>query len=241
MAEHDLGPTERAWARQAARAVQSAVPASLSIVLDLIAVVAGHKPAALIQSAGDLAAVSCLPRPLRAGHTVEAHPHWLVPEESAGLPDWYTGALLSLRTSTTVHIFSPAQTPFVPPTSAAAEAALLAYPLCCVAEFYRRRRLHHLVAAKRIRHFAGPDTAKATAYVMSEVMLAPSSAAERAAHAAAINFVLAPYTGVAMCRVCVADVSSPARRMSNVYRAFTQAAGIEDLLSPGARILSSGN
>ncbi len=241
MADHDLGHAERAWARQAARAVQSADTADLTIVLDLIAVVAGQKPAALIQSSADHASVSRLPSRLLTSHTVEAHPHWLVPEETAGLPDWYTGALLSLRISTTVHIFSPAQAPFVPPTSAAAEAALLAYPPCCVAEFYRRRRLHHLLAAKRIRHFAGPDTAKATAYVMSEVMLAPSSAAERAAHAASMNFVLAPHTGVAMCRACAADMGSPARRMSRAYRTFAQAAGIEDLLSPGAGILSSGN
>ncbi len=244
MAEHDLEHSELAWARQAARAIlsQSVDTADLSIVLDLVAVIAGHKPVALIQSADDLEVVSRLPRPVLASHAVETHPYWLVPEETTGLPDWYARAMGRLRAMTTVHIFaSAAGMPFVPPSSVAAEAALLAYPLCCVAEFYRRRRLHHLVAAKRIRHFAGPDIAKATAYVMSEVMLAPSSAAERAAHAAAINYVLAPYTGVAMCRVCVADVSSPARCLSNAYRAFAQAAGIEDLLSPGAGILSSGN
>ena len=216
------------------------VPGLAGFALDLLAVFAGHKCSALT----DMDEVSerrwlALAEDLPPYATVTCR-FWVVEEEIAGLPGWYGDEVVAARARTTVRLVWAAdrKLPAVPPARAAAEAELLSYPVCCVRDYYRRRRLYHRFMGKRIRHFAGTDETRARTYVASEVALSPATAGERAAFAAATNSVLAPFTGIAMCRTCAVTANSPARRLSAAYAELAELSGLVDLLPAEGTILS---
>ena len=212
-------------------------------MLDLMAVFTGRKRSALVLPA-DLAgsqwpAIGSILPP----HESRILRHWVVKEEIAGLPDWYAAELRASRQNASVRlVWKPAAaTRDVAPTSAAAEADLLSYPRCCVRAYYRRRRLYHRFMVKRVRQFAGTDEVKARDLVAAEVTYAPATAGERTAFAVATAFVLAPFTTLAMCPSCAASADSPARRISAAYQGLAADAGLTDLLSADAGILSARN
>ena len=201
-------------------------------LLDVAAVRAGIKQAALFESSeaneswwlgaqttlADMSLRVCL------------HPHWVVAEEMVGLPAWYREQLIELRNATNIRIVQRVGADTrLPPRKATDEAQLLGYPLCCVHEFYRRCRLMHLFMVKRICHFAGTDKTARRRYVAAEVMLNPSTAAERAAVRAATSVKLAPLTHVAMCRSCAETAKSPAKMHAQQYHDLARRTGLADL------------
>ena len=112
----------------------------------------------------------------------------------------------------------------------ATEAAALGYPQCCVREFNRQQRLLHLITLRMIARQAGHDEARMRRLVEAQVMLAPRSPAETRALALATRATFAPFMSVAMCRACVSDGDSPARRLSTRFRDLAIESGFDRFL-----------
>jgi hypothetical protein len=122
--------------------------------LDLLAVASGMKPVALVgcgyETGAWLASVAELARGCGLAVRRGGMP-WLVEEELAGLPGWYAGPLhrswagadmLAVSEPGSAARFGDAPVML----TGEAEAELLSYPVCCVAEHHaRRRRLHELM------------------------------------------------------------------------------------------------
>jgi len=105
--------------------------------------------------------------------------------------------------------------------TAAEEAALLSYPLCCVEAHHRRT----LEIEKLHIEWAGEDIERAARLIAAGLEPRPQAAADWARLEALVATTHAACTSVAMCAACIADHDGAAARMSRRYRDLARAAG----------------
>jgi hypothetical protein len=182
--------------------------------LDLLAVAAGEKPLCLLanESAAALAAATGLPsRAVR-------------PWSPAGIvPDWYEAARRRLRrlvlaVARDEDTLDRAQALSVRGRiGAEEEAAILGYPLCCVAQHHARAlALENLVAAMAAR---GGDAAQAARLIAAGIDPTPLTQSEWERYAALAAAAPLPLSGIVPCEACAADPLSPARAIEARYAA----------------------
>jgi hypothetical protein len=189
---------------------------------DLLALFAGIKPVCLL-GRGEAASASLLRVAADAAlPMVEGAP--LAP--AGELPDWYLAAWARRRQPAVIYVCrddATAQRAALAAqgrVSAADEAALLGYPLCCVAQHHRQAlALERLIAAMTERMAEG-DQARMARLIATGAEPLPSTAAEWACYERLTAIAPAPFTSVNMCDACVAAADSPARRLSRRYRAL---------------------
>ena len=219
--------------RQSPRAVPGPEQAhAAQEALDVVAAMAGLKPLALLGQGvnwpgwhEDVAEIAA-----DCGATAAAGGMWIVPGDVHGLPDWYTGSLLAARRGqSTLLVHWDTELGLPQPgrdglarISQAAEARLLGYPPCCVADHHASQRACHRLRADIIHRQAGGDDVQMRRLAESEVVLRPHTPEDRARWRTATRCVPAPFTSVNMCPACAADAASPARTLSLEYRRLAQ-------------------
>ena len=203
--------------------------------LDVVAALAGLKPLALLGQGVDWPgwrdgvaeiAADC-------GATAATGGAWIVPGDVHGVPDWYAEPLLEARRgqrTLLVHWDTELDLPQpgrdgLARISQAAEARLLGYPTCCVADHHARQRACHRLRTDLIHRQAGGDEAQMRRLAKAEVVLRPHTAEDWARWRTAARCVPAPFTSVNMCQACAADAASPARTLSLEYRRLAQETG----------------
>lgn len=198
---------------------------------DLLAAIGGLKPLALVAHGAVAAADRALLRRAAeaAGLAMLEGAPW---QPQGGLPAWFLAAAAQRDTRRPALYFCAGTAvarraallcaaPRVAPED---EAALLGYPLCCVAAHHRRAlALENLFAAATLRIARGEE-AHAARLVASGVEPA-LDAREWARAGALLAAPAAPGTSILMCRACAADPASPARRLAHDYAALTRGAG----------------
>jgi hypothetical protein len=103
--------------------------------------------------------------------------------------------------------------------SADEEAALLSYPVCCVAQHHRRA----LLWESMIVALAADDIPRMARMIEAGIEPRPATHDDWQRYRALIAIAPAPYTSVNMCEACAADEESPAQAMSRRYRALAEA------------------
>jgi hypothetical protein len=190
---------------------------------DLLALLAGIKPVCLL-GRGAAASASLLRVAATAAlPTVEGAP--LAP--AGDLPDWYLAAYLRRRQPAAIYVCRDAATARLAASlaargrvSAADEAALLGYPLCCVEQHHRQALALERFIADKTERAAQGDRARMARLIAAGAEPLPSSAAEWAFYERITAIAPASFTSVNMCDACAAVGDSPARRLSRRYRAL---------------------
>ena len=185
----------------------------------MVAAMAGLKPLALLgqgvnwpgwrDAVAEIAA-DC-------GGTAAAGGAWIVPGDMHGLPDWYAGPLLEARRGRKtlfVHWSKDLALPEAGLITEGAEARLLGYPPCCVADHHARQRATHRLMADLIHRQGGGDDAQMRRLAKAEVVLRPHRREDWARWRMATRCVPAPFTSVNMCEACAVDAASPAWTLS---------------------------
>lgn len=202
--------------------------------LDLLALAAGLKPVCLVgrglAEAGwmadmrRIAALNDLP-------AVDAAPWQPLPGPGC-LPAWYLDGTARRRAAPPVLYICRDATAACDVVAlsargrvaAAAEAALLGYPPCCVAQHHRQALgLERLIAELVLRRAAG-DAGRAAQLVAAGVAPLPASPDEWRRWQALTAIAPAPSTSVNMCDACAADPDGPAAALARRYDALAVAA-----------------
>jgi hypothetical protein len=198
--------------------------------LDLLAVAAGLRAMAVFGLSGEPAArvrsLSAIARD--AGLTVSRGHGWLVEEELRGIDPWFVDALAAQRLAIQAVFIGAA----APPArlDAAAEAAMLGYPACCVlAHAGRRNQLHHY-RARRIASLT-EDDAMRRRLAGAGVEFSARDAREQRLLAEAVDVKLVPFTAIVACNVCARQPRSPARQFSARMRELARGRDLESHLS----------
>lgn len=189
-------------------------------MLDVRAVAAGLKPAAFLGFETPVAG----PPPGMVGTWISA---WVSRGELDDVPAWYAEAVRAEKALMRVLLVFPAKAAI--PSSAAslfdmdpsfrrddelgveAEAAMLGYPACCVADHAFWRAAVHRRSAELTLEAAGGDVARA-ARLAAAGWQPPFNELEMRE--------FAPHTSILMCPACAADPDSPARRLGRAYAAL---------------------
>ncbi|HXP31098.1 MAG TPA: hypothetical protein VN832_08410 [Stellaceae bacterium] len=192
---------------------------------DLLALLAGIKPVCLL---GRGEAASALLLQIAADASlpiVEAAP--LAPAPAGELPEWYLAACLRRREAAVIYVCRDAvMAQFAAVlaaqgrVSAADEAVLLGYPLCCVEQHHRQALALERFIAELTERRAQGDRARMARLIATGADPSPASAAEWARYDRLTAIAPAPFTSVNMCDGCAGDADSPARRLSRRYRAL---------------------
>ena len=202
--------------------------------LDLLAVLAGLKPAAVLGYArADQGWRDALAEEAgRAGLAVRPCTAWISAGEFDGAPGWYAEGVAELRAKAALIAVAPDETAFAaltdgpaPVLDAAAEAALLGYPACCVAGHADWRRALHLATAPILLAAAGGDTGRARRMAAADWVPTPRDADEAARLAALLDRDVAPCTSILPCRACTADDRGPTPALSRAFRALALSCG----------------
>ncbi len=184
--------------------------------LDLLAVAAGLKPLCLIgRGTGDPGWGTIWNAPVVTGAI------W---EPEGDLPAWYLAATARRRSTYRVTYLcnGPATQKAAEAlcrlsrVSAEAEAALLGYPLCCVAHHHRQVLRAEKEIATRATRLASGDEPRRVRLVETGALSVPCPPIRPA-----------PCTSINMCDACARSDESPAALLSNRYRALAAAAGYE--------------
>jgi len=197
--------------------------------LDLLAVVAGLKPVCLVgRGVGDDAWCATL-RAAANGEgliTVEATP-W---EPEGDLPGWYREATARRRARRNCLYFCRNEGIAVQVkvlsargrVSADAEAWLLGYPRCCVAQHHERTLAYEHLLAQRTERLSRGDQARMIRLVETGVEPIPATRAEWDEVVALTLIAPARGTSVNMCDECARDPASPAMRLAADYARLAQ-------------------
>jgi hypothetical protein len=196
--------------------------------LDFLAVVAGLKRVCLIGRGFADEKFSALLRRLAASAGLPEHigAGW---DPQGDLPAWYLAASTARRARQEYFYICAdeatrrevAALAIKDRVTAAAEAALLSFPLCCVEEHHRRSlAIENLYAA-----WAGADIERAQRVIAAGLEPRPPHQAAWSRLAALAAIVPAAYTSVNMCSACAASEDGPAAQMSRRYRALALATG----------------
>jgi hypothetical protein len=243
-----MGPMElrHAAARLAWQAERVAPPldgAAWQDGLDLLAVAAGLKPVCLL-GRGDID-----PEWLDAARAIAADlglaardgVGWLPAAPDDALPRWYREATATrLRGAPVVYLYRDpragagiAALGTGDRVAAAEEAALLGYPLCCVAEHHTKTLALEQLTIALLARLAGEDIDRLRRLVVAGVTPTPREADEwrRFETVAAID--PEPFTSINRCAGCAADPDGPAGRIGRGYRALAAELGY----TPPARVL----
>jgi hypothetical protein len=187
--------------------------------LDIAAVAAAVKPAALFGLAGETPArIEALTRvALHAGLSVATGRAWVVAGETDGLPSWYAEAIDAQRSKIAITVIG-APAPCARLTSDD-EAALLGYPRCCTAAQRARANLLHGLRARRIAALTDDDDARRR-LALNGVEFLPRDDVDARELAQALDVTIAPFTAMALCGTCARDGASPgiafSRRMAEL-------------------------
>jgi hypothetical protein len=192
--------------------------------LDLLAVVAGLKPVCLVgRGAGDEAWCATLRTAANgAALTVIEDAPW---EPEGDLPKWYLEATARRRARSKVLYIcrDDAIAAQVKTLSAQgrisvdAEARLLGYPCCCVAQHHARTLAYEHLLAQRTERLTRGDQARMMRLVEAGVEPMPATRAEWDEVVALTRIAPAPGTSVNMCDACARDPASPAMRLAADY------------------------
>lgn len=209
-------------------------------LLDVLAVEAGLKPAAIIgfgypiDDAVDKIIAQTEARGMATGLS---HP-WRATCDAEDLPSWYADTLARLYASTPIHIV--AATPAIqdalvkrnPPLSAQQESTILGYPICCVTEYHRRRHTYHVLTLGMLARQVDGNEDRMKRLVQSGVQMSPKGETETTALLQATRTVFAPCTSISMCDACSVDTNSPAMRLSTRFRVLAKESGLSPYLTP---------
>jgi hypothetical protein len=199
--------------------------------LDLLAVIAGLKPlclagrggafdpgfrAALVAAAGS-ASLSVL----------EAAP-WQPLAPPGALPDWYCDATARRGARMTVlYLCRDAALRAAASAlsargrvGAADEAALLGYPLCCVAQHHRQAIGFEQLVIAMTQRVARGDARQGARLIAAGVVSLPQTDAEWRDYRRLTAIAPAAPTSVNMCDACAGDANGPAAALARAYAAL---------------------
>jgi hypothetical protein len=219
--------------------------ASLQDSLDLVAVVAGAKPVALIgcgypagswlDAVADLAIGQGLA--VRRGGVP-----WAIAEEIDTLPDWYRKPMLAswgaadLLTIARADLLQPFKSRAPEMVGAVDGGRLLGYPSCCVIDHHARRHFYHAFVIELIRSARDGEEEQAR-FAASELSPPLRDASDGLRLAQALRATPVPFTSLDMCPECTAQwPHSPAGKMSATYQALAEASGLAALFMQPARL-----
>jgi len=195
--------------------------------LDLIAVIAGLKPACLLgRGARDEAWIDGLHAiAVREGLRSVAAAAWEPDARAAALPGWYLDATARRRAALPVlYLCRDAATlAKVAALSAAGrvtvadEAAFLGYPACCVAQHHAQTLELERLLAKMAERAAWGDLTGAARMIEAGVEPLPRSREEWASFESLTAIAPSRFTSVNMCDACAADGDAPAQILSRRY------------------------
>lgn len=236
----DRLPAQRRLADALRRRLPRAVPGpelahAAQEALDVVAAMAGLKPLALLGQGVDWPGWRdhVVEIATDFGGTATAGHAWVVPGDVHGLPDWYTEPLLAARRAQSTLLVHWSKDFALPEPgrdglariTEAAEARLLGYPPCCVADHHASQRTYHRLMTDLIHRQAGGGDVQMRRLAESEVVLCPHAPEDRARWRTAMRCHPTPHTSVNMCPACAADPASPARTMSHGYRRLARETG----------------
>lgn len=209
-------------------------------LLDVAAVAAGMKPAALagVGYEVDAQAPGLADALAGLGLVVTVRYPWIPACDADGLPVWYAAALERRYMAVTVvavaqhdrvlaNLPAPGE-----PVDAVGEATLLGYPPCCATAYHhRRRRYHHLMLGMLERQADG-DEARMARLFGAGALPTPRSAQEAASLRDLVVPDFAPFTSIAMCAGCTDHDESPARRLAAGYARIARDTGFDPCAAP---------
>jgi hypothetical protein len=196
--------------------------------LDLIAAQAGLKPLCVIGGGDETWTEALRAIAARAGlFTFDAAP-WEPEDAAALLPRWYAAASERRRARTILFHACRDETARAAAAMLSAkgrvapaeEAALLGYPICCVAAHHRRTLALEQLVAELAERIAQGDPARMARMIETGAAPLPRTAQDWRRYEAATARNFAPFTAVAMCEACAADRDSPAQALSRLYQAL---------------------
>jgi hypothetical protein len=209
-------------------------------LLDVLAVGAGLKPAAVIgfgyavnDSVDNIIALTAT----MGMATSMSHP-WQAACDAEDLPSWYVDTLARFYGSTPIHIVTATPTSLnalvtsKPPISAQQESVTLGYPICCVTEYHRRRKAYHLLTLGMLARQVDGNEVRMRRLVKSGVAMAPKGETETNALLSATQTDFATFTSIAMCDACATEPDSPARRISTQFRQLADQTELLPFLTP---------
>jgi hypothetical protein len=198
--------------------------------LDLVAVLAGQKPLCIVGRGSANEAWVDAARAIAAGAglaSLDAAP-WEPQDEAALLPRWYGRARERRRARTSLLYACRGETVRAAAArlgvkghvAPAEEAALLGYPICCVAAHHRRTLALEQLVAELAERIAKGDAAQMARMIETGAAPLPRTEQDWRRYEAATARNFAPFTAVAMCEACAADRGSPAQALSRLYEAL---------------------
>jgi len=228
---------ERVAAAALSRALAGVAPAQRDAArqegLDLVATIAGLKPLCLAgRGVADVDWHAALRRvAAEAGLCLLEAAPWFPADPSGTLPDWYVAATARRGAATVAYLCRDdavrrraAALSAEGRVAAADEAALLGYPVCCVAQHHRRALAFERLRIELLERIAQGDRERMARLVAAGIEPLPTSEADWRRQARLTAIAPAPATSVNMCDACATDPESAAARLSRRYRALAAAA-----------------
>jgi hypothetical protein len=215
-------------------AVAGAPPEARREALDILAVAAGLKPAAVIGYGGGPSALLAAVEEVAArfGLVARRCTAWTTRGELDAVPAWFATAVVAARRRTRLLAVSllpdrlhalngHGAAPLAPFT----ESALLGYPTCCTADHAEWRAAMHRELAKGIMTAAGADEQRARRLAAAGWVPVPAPGSTLAA---LLRRAAADHTAIVMCPDCFAFPSSAARRISAAFAELARRYGLDD-------------
>ena len=198
------------------------------VALDVLAVLDGWKPLCLVGRGDEADADAVCETAAELGLPLH-HGTWWEPLPPPGrLPAWYMAATARRRAATRAAFICRDDAALgaarglcdAGRVTPEAEAALLGYPRCCVAQHHRQVLALERLIAERTAQLARGDAARMARMIEHGAEPLPATAGDRQRFQDATKVALAPGTGLAMCDACAGDPSGPAMRWAARYAAL---------------------
>ncbi len=202
--------------------------------LDLLATIAGLKPLCLVgrgfHERGWTAAL--LHVAVTASLSVLEAAPWFPEAEPDFFPDWYVAASARRSAAPVTYICRDDATRLRAASlssrgrvSDADEAAMLGYPLCCVAQHHQRTLAFERIVIEMVQRVTQGDRERMARLVEAGTEPLPATQEEWQRHANFTAITPSPSTSVNMCDACAADRMSPAASLSRRYADLAAASG----------------
>ncbi len=242
MADSAAEPAQTRLRRGAARLTRAAASvappldaAAAQDGLDLLAVAAGLKPVCLLGRGDVDAGWLETARAIAADLGLMAHDGvgWLPEAPIDALPTWYRDATAAhLARAAVVYLYAEpghgARIGAIEPgarVAATDEAALLGYPLCCVAQDHAQTLALEQLTIAMLARLAGEDIERLKRLVAAGVTPTPREPDEWRRFRDVTAIDPEPFTSINRCVECARDADSPARRLGRAYRALANDLG----------------